>query len=735
MTQAIGKPINRVDGRLKVTGDAKYSGEIPLENIAYGVIITSTIARGRIKHIDTSVAEKSPGVIGIITHLDAPKLYARPNFGHEGAAGEKLAPLQNSTIHYSGQAIGVAIADTLERATYAASLVKVDYEVETPLTEMGKERDRAYPIKKFVEFTVDFALGDAEGEFAKAAVKIEATYTTPTEHHNPMEPHATAAVWEGDCLTVYDSTQYIFGMRQGLAKMLGLPEANVRVLCKFIGGAFGCKYGMWAHTPLAAIAARQFRRPVKIVLTRQQMFGLVGHRSETEQQIKLGATPDGHLTALIHQGISQTSIFDEFVETFTTTSRTMYAVPNLRTAQSVVPLNKGTPTIMRAPGESVGTFALESAMDELAWALKLDPIELRLRNYAEVHPARQVPWSSKSLKECYALAAEKFGWSRRTPEPGSMRDDRYLIGMGMASACFPMEHFPASAIASIFADGSVVVQSGSQEIGTGTATVMAQVTADVLGVPVEKVRFEFGDTELARSPGTVGSGTAGSVGTAVHGAAKAVRAKVLELAQNDPNSPLYAVAETDIETDRERIFVKNNPAKGETYQAVLARHNLQQIDASFDAKPQEEEEFAKCSFGAHFVEVRVDPELGEVRVTRIVGAFAAGRILNEKTARSQISGATIMGIGMALHEETIADPRTGRTVNDNLAEYHLPVNADIPSIDVYFIDEVDTHVNPIGVKGVGEVGLTGMIAAIANAVYHATGKRIRDLPITPDKLL
>ena len=735
-----GKPLDRVDGRLKVTGAAHYSAEIPMQNIAYAALIGSTIARGSIKSIDTSVAEKSPGVLAILTHLNAPKFVKLSTFATGGAGAENRIPLTDGTIYHSGQYIGVVIADTFEQATHAAHLVRVSYEEKPPITDIESQRERAILPKGKVGFTkeADTMRGDIQQGLAQAEVRIEQTYITPTEHHNPMEPHATTAVWEGDKLTVYDATQYTFGVRKSLADGFGIPEENVRVVCNFIGGAFGCKGTMWSHVPLAALAARSVQRPVKLVLTRQQMFTGVGHRAETEQKITLGATKDGRLTALAHKGISHTceEALGEFVEPFTVATHMLYACPNLQTSQRIVRLNKGQPTFMRAPGETPGTYALEAALDELAYAVKLDPIELRLRNHADIDPDNNRPWSSKSLKECYQLGAEKFGWARRNPEPRSMRDGRYLIGMGMATATYPVYRFGASAIARMMQDGSVVVQSGSHEMGTGTATVMAQLAADVLGMPFEQVRFELGDTKMPRAPVSGGSATVASVGTAVEGATKAVRAKVLEMARNDQRSPFYNVAETDIAIQDGKILHKTDATKSETYTDILKRQNMPQVEASFDAKFDEaNNKFSMHSFGAQFAEVRIDPDLGEVRVTRFVGAFGTGRIMNYKTARSQMLGGIVMGIGMALHEETITDLQTGRIVNANLGEYHVPVNADIPAIEPYFVEEIDPHVNPMGAKGVGEISITGVAAAVANAVYHATGKRIRDLPITPDKLL
>ena len=731
----VGKPLNRVDGNLKVTGGAHYAAEFPLENLAYAVCVSSTIARGRIKTIDTKEAEALPGVLGIITHDSAPKLQPVESFAHGGQAAEKRQPLQEPIVHHSGQHIGVVVADTLELATYAASLVRVTYEEESPIIDLEHERGETFEPETVFGKPPKFVRGNPESGLAAAEVRVEETYTTPTENHNPMEPPATTAVWSGENLTVYDSTQYTFGVRTALATSLSIPEENVRVVCHFIGGAFGCKGTVWPHVVLSAIAARQVGCPVKLVLTRQQMFDVIGHRAETEQHVKLGATEDGKLTAIIHDGISHTSMFDEYVEAFTVATHMLYACPNLQASQRLVRLNKGTPTFMRAPGETPGTYALESALDELAYALKLDPIELRLRNHADTDPDKNLPWSSKSLKECYQVGAEKFGWSQRNPEPGSMRDGRYLIGMGMATATYPAFHFPAAAKAILLADGTALVQSGTHEMGTGTATVMAQLAADALGLSVERVRFELGDTQLPRAPVSGGSATVGSVGTAVHGAATDVKAKVLEMARSDESSPLYQVSADEIIFSDGRIFVKDNPATGEAYADLLARHNLEQVAADYQAPFDQEPKHSKHGFGAQFVEVRIDPDFGEVRINRYTAAFATGRVLNHKTARSQFMGGIIMGIGMALMEETLTDPYLGRVVNPNLAEYHVPVNADIPNIDIHIIDEVDHHVNPIGTKGIGEIGITGTAAAVANAVYHATGKRIRELPITPDKVM
>jgi xanthine dehydrogenase YagR molybdenum-binding subunit len=712
MVNIIGKPLNRVDGNLKVTGGALYSAEFPQENLAYAVAIGSKIARGKIQSIDTSAAQ-IPGVVSVITHENAPELQPAKPFTEGGSAGEKRLPLQDNIVYHSGEHIGVVVADTLEQATYAASLVRFTYEEETPIIEIDKQRGEEFEPEKVFGKPPKVVRGNPQEAFEKADIKIDQTYITPTENHNPIEPHATIAVWENDKLTVYNATQTTYGTKQALASSLDIPEENVRVICQFIGGAFGCKGTVWSNVYLAAIAAREVNRPVKLVLTREDMFNVVGHRAQTEQNVKLGATRDGKLTAIIHDGISHTSMFDEFVEPFTVATHMMYACENLQASQRLIRLNRGTPTFMRAPGEASGVFALEAAMDELAYALNLDPIELRLRNHADTDPDTNLPWSSKSLKECYQIGAEKFGWSKRNPEPGSMRDGRYLIGMGMATATYPAFTSPASAKAKMLSDGSVVVQSSTHDMGGGTATVMAQLIADTLDLPFEKVCFEYGDTRLPKAPVSGGSMTVSSVGSAVHGAVKALQAKVLELAGQDKNDSLTI----------------------EDYANILAKNNKQQIEVEYDAESDQDKKYSKHAFGAQFVEVRIDPDFGEVRINRYTGAFACGKILNEKTARSQFMGGIIMGIGMALMEETLVDPNLGRVMNANLAEYHVPVNADIPDIDIEMIEEVDNNVNAIGTKGIGEIGITGVAAAVANAVYHATGKRIRDLPITPDKVM
>lgn len=737
MENSIGKPLDRVDGRLKVTGGARYSAEMPVADVTYGVLVMSTVARGRITQIDASAAEAVPGVIKVITPANALRLPVPPQGAKPTMTDRKLSLLQDTAIYYQNQPIGVVVAETFEIASHAASLVQVRYETQKPRTEMDKEKKHAYAPAKANQDPTDSKRGDLSQGMAQADKRVTQTYITPVENHNPMEPHATLAVWDGDHLTAYDATQGIFGARRVLAKTFGLPPETVRVVSHFLGGGFGCKGSTWSHVALSAMAARQVGRPVKLVLTRQQMFGPVGFRPRTEQKVQLGAGKDGALTAVGHDSHSQTSSFDEFVEPTAAATRILYSSPNSETSHRVVRLDAGTPTFMRAPGEASGTFAIESAMDELAYALNMDPIALRLKNYAEADPESGKPWSSKSLRACYQTGSEKFGWAKRNPVPRSMKtEDGKLIGWGMATATYPVRRSPSSALARILPDGTAYVQAGTQDLGTGTYTVMTQTAADALGLPPSKVRFELGDTLMPETPVSGGSQTAASTGSAVLQAGQAARSQAIQLAIADTSSPLHGLMESDIDVQDGRLVSKSDPAKGETYAELLTRQKLPMVEAKTKSAPGEEKDkYAMHSFGAIFAEVQVDPDFGEVRVTRLVGAYGVGNILNAKTARSQLIGGVVYGLGMALLEQTVADTRTGRVVNPDLAEYHVPVNADVPDIDITFVEEHDPYVNPLGVKGIGEIGITGVCAALANAVYHATGQRVRDLPITLDKVM
>lgn len=707
MMAKIGLPLDRVDGRQKVTGGARYAAEHNREDVTYGVLVMSTIPNGTIRTIDTAAALKSPGVLAVITNLNAPKLNV-PQQQSGNLAEQHLVPLQDGTIHYLGQRIAIVIGETLEQATRGAELVRVAYDSAPARTDLLQHRGDAKERGQ----QAHFAKGDADAALATALVKIDQTYRTPYEHHNPLEAHSIIAAWDGDHLTLYDSSQNIFATQRLMAQLFGIPKENVHVMSAFVGGAFGSKGSSWPHVVIGVMAAKAVNRLVKVVVTRKQLFFGNGHRPETEQRVALGAMPDGKLVSIIHEGIGQGNTVCDYVESFARPTQVLYASPNIRGTQRVVELNVPSGTYMRAPGLTPGTFALESAMDELAYQLKIDPIQLRLINYADADPIEGKPWSSKSLKECYQQAAERIGWSRRNPEPGSMKNGRLLIGYGMASATYPTHRSPASARAVMKSDGTVIVSSGSHEMGMGTATVMRQLAAETLGVPVERVRFDYGDTTLPAAPISAGSMTAASVGSAVFGACDELKKKVAALESIDAST-----------------------MTADSYHTILAKHYLDSIDTQFDAKPDQHETHASHAFGAQFAEVSVDPDLGLVRVRRIVSAFAGGRILNAKTALSQYRGGIIQGIGMALLEQTHFDKRLGTFTNVNLGEYLLPVHADVPPIDVVMVEEDDPYVNPIGVKGIGEIGIVGVGPAIANAVYHATGKRVRDLPITIEKLL
>lgn len=743
---AIGKGVERVDGRLKVTGGARYAAEFKVANLAHGVLVMSTVANGRIRSIDTKPALSSPGVLSVITHVNAPKLRfpERPQTNDDYVApvyGRSLPVMQDTTIYFNAQPIAIVVAETLEQAEHAATLVKVVYDEQKPVTSVEEELSRAFPPQEGLlkesptGRPADVVRGDPDA-LRKAEVSIDETYTIPIEHHNPMELLSTIAEWTGDRLTVHDKTQWVPNTQMHLALVFGIPEENVRVISPFVGGAFGSSLRPWSHPVIAAMAARAVRRPVKLVVKRGQMFSSHGHRPYTIQRVALGANRDGKLTAIIQEGYAQTSLYEENTESLVGVGRMLYASPNSITKYRLVRGNIQTPLYMRGPGESSGVFALDSALDELAHKLKIDPLEMRIRNHADVDPENGLPWSSKSLLECYRKGAEVFGWSRRKPEPRSMRDGRYLVGLGMATGTYPMYRMPASARARVFNDGTAVVQSSASDMGPGTWTTMTIVGAEALAMDLSRVRSELGDSKLPKGSVHGGSGTTASVGSAVHEACLAVRAKLLALASKDQRSPLSGATEEQVTYADGRISLKSDPARGETYADILRRNRMGSIEATVDSKPGDEfKKYSMHAFCAHFIEVRVDAELGIVRVSRIVSACGAGRIMNEKTAHSQLSGGIVGGLGMALTEETVMDHRMGRIVNANFGEYHVPVNADVPVIETFFVEERDDKVNPLGAKGIGEVSYVGVAAAVANAVFHATGKRIRRLPITLDKLL
>lgn len=739
MPEVIGQPLDRVDGRLKVMGRATYTYEHQIPNVVPAVLLTSSIAKGRIASMDTQAAERTPGVLLVLTHANAMKSPELQNQKKEPPVGRVVQVLQDNVVRYSNQPIAVVVAETIEAASEAAQLIKVEYVAEQPEVDLASRASQAYSPAKVggAGDPGSSHRGDMTAGMSEANAKLEHVYETPYEVHNPMEPHATIAVWDSaDHLTIYDTTQGVFSDQGRVAGLFGLKPENVHVLSPYLGGGFGSKGPVWSHVILTAMAAKQLNRPVKLEVKRPQMFGMLGFRSITQQTVQVGAKSDGTLTALRHETLAETSTFDEFVESASLTARMLYKSPNNTTKHSIVKSDIGTPSFMRAPGEAPGTYSLEAAMDEMAYELKMDPIEFRLKNYAETDPQENKPWSSKSLRECYRQGAERFGWANRKIEPRSMREGNELIGWGMATAVYPARRSAANASARLDPDGTFLVEAGTQDLGTGTYTIMTQIAADTFGVPASKVKFRLGDTLLPRTPVSGGSQTASSTGSAVYLAAEALKEKLTQLALSDGQSPLAGVSSQDIAYENGRIFSRRDPSKGESIQQLISRSGQPFIEGKADAKPGDEKKrYSFYSFGAQFAEVRVDADLGRIRVSRMVGCFGAGKILNSKTGRSQFLGGMAWGISMALYEHAVMDKRVGRWVNNNLAEYLIPVNLDIPKIEAIWVDEIDEHINPLGAKGIGEIGITGAAAAVANAVFHATGVRVRDLPITLDKVL
>jgi xanthine dehydrogenase YagR molybdenum-binding subunit len=732
---AIGDPITRVDGRSKVTGEAKYAAEWNIPNIATAIIVTSTIPNGRIERIDVAAARRAPGVVAVMTSANAPKLPQGGKAAVNPPAGRVLSLLQDQNVFYNNQPIAVVIAETLEQAHYAASLLRVRYQQSPARLDFEAGFNHTRPGSHNDE-PADLSNGNFDRAMAQADVKIDEVYRTPIENHNPMEPHATIAQWEGERLTVHDATQFISGVKQTLAKALGIPEENVQTICPYTGGGFGCKGSTWSHVVLAAMAAKMIHRPVRIVVEREQMFGFVGSRPQTYQHIVLGARHDGTLVALRHHSHSHTSVLEDYTESSAAVSRMLYACPNIDTSMKLVQLNVGTPTFQRAPGESTGTFALEIAMDELADKLKLDPIELRLKNYAEKNPTTNKAFSSKHLRECYAKGAEGFGWSRRKPEPRSLREGRELIGYGVATATYPANRSAAAASVQFQPDGRVTVLCGSQDLGTGTYTIMAQTAAATLKMSIERIDAKLGNSMMPKSPVSGGSQTAASVLPAVQAAAKQAQLTLLTAVVADARSPLHGLDPQNLDFQDGRIIRKGEPDSGEAFQDFIARNGNRPIGATASAEPdQDTKQYSTYSFGAVFAEVAVDESLGTPRVRRIHAVYDVGTLFNEKLGHSQLIGGIVWGVSMALHEQSLLDARTGRIVNNNLAEYLVPVNADIGRIEVSALNIPDSRFDPLGGRGIGEIGITGSAAAVANAIFNATGKRIRSAPITPDLLM
>jgi xanthine dehydrogenase YagR molybdenum-binding subunit len=731
----IGRPVDRVDGAAKVAGAVRYTAEQAVADMTYAVAVGSTIAKGHIVAIDTSEADAAPGVVIIMTHENAPPMKQTAAYatleGPLSAAAMSLPVLGTDEIFWNGQPVAVVVAETREQAEHAATLVRVRYRPAPAALSMTSE-PAVTPSHALLE-AAKARKGDTSSALRDGAATVDRVYTTPAEHHNAMELHATLAMWDDDRLTVYDTSQYPYGVKEMLAKKFGIPKERVRVLAPFIGGGFGGKATAWPHVPLAVAAAKLARRPVKLVLSRADTFSMTGGRSPTRSRIALGADAAGRLTALEHDALSMATN-DEFAEAAIIPSRHLYACPNISVHQRVVRLDRIQNAFLRGPGMAPGSFALESAMDELAWELGIDPLELRLRNDTDRDPATGNRFTSRHLREAYALGAEAFGWSRRAAAPRATRDGHWLIGHGMATATNLDAMLIAGVQLRLTADGTVTIHSSTNELGAGTSTAQSQAAAQRLGLPIHKICFRHGDSDVARTRIPGASAATTTVASAIWAARDNLVRELLELTHGT-DSPLSGCRAGDVETRDEGLFLKDSPGRGESYQRILGRAGREELTVSGrSAPPWQTIKRRTNTYGAQFCEVRVDEDTGQVRVTRWVGAFDGGRIVNPKHARSQMIGGITMGIGMALTEQTLLDERTGRIVSRSLADYHIPTNADVPNIEVLFVDRPDPH-TPLGAKGIGELGIVGVAAAIANAVYHATGKRLRDLPITPDKLL
>ena len=720
----IGQPISRLDGPAKATGSATYAAEFSRPGMVHAVLVQAPFAAGRITSIDTDAVRSMPGVLAILEVGDGAALR-----DHKATKQSVVTPLLRSDkVFYHGQTIAVVVADSFERATAAALALHAQGEAAPPVADMSKALASAYKPDD-VKGGSDSSRGDFDHAFRAAPRQLDATYTTPMEFHNPMEPHATLAEWSGDQLTVWTSTQSISSAKATLAGVFGMAPDKVRVICPYVGGGFGSKGNTWPPTTLAALAARKVGRPVRLVVTRAQMYMNNGHRPQTIQRVSLGSAADGGLTAIRHDGYSQMSdkSLGNFTESFAVAARMLYSCAAVTTAHRDVPTSFSLPTYMRAPGEASGMFALESAMDEMAVLLGMDPIAFRLRNYAEHDEDMNKPFASKGLRQCYSEGAARFGWQHRSAAPRSMRDGHVLIGMGMATSAYPTNRQPAQARVTLFADGTALVQCGTQDLGTGTYTIMMQVAAETLGLPPAKVRVELGDSTLPAAGGSGGSTTAASVTPAVLQAATAVRTRVLGLALAQQGSQWQGV---QLEEMTLRNAVIGSPRGTMTLESLMRARSMQQVQADAGAKlGPEGEKYSRHAFGAQFVEVRVDEDFGTIRVSRYTGVFGVGRLLNAKTGRSQLLGGITYGLGMALLESARPDQATARIMNANLSEYLVPVNADIPHIDVAVIEDSDTVTDPLGAKGIGELPMVGVAAAVANAVFHATGKRVRSLPI------
>ncbi len=732
---ALGTSVPRVDGPRKARGQARFAAEVPAEHMTYAALLYSTIARGRIVTLDTTAAEAAPGVVLVLTYRNAPRLKppAMMMSDPRAAGVSNLPVMQDASIHWNGEPVALVLAETQEQADHAKSLITVAYETAPARLSFRHAAAASHQPPNVLGEPAMIKVGDAEAALAGAAFKVDGTYHTPRHSHAAIEPHAATVWWEGDTLVVHDASQMLHQTRWTLAGIFGIAEANIRVLSPFVGGGFGGK-GLGSHQILAIAASRMAGRPVRVALSREGVFRIAGGRTTTEQRVALGAKADGSLAALIHTGAAAMTTHNNCPEQFTFPARHLYAAESFLLEQRVADMDMVANTFMRAPGESVGSFALESALDELAEAMRLDPIELRRRLEPETDPTSGHAFSCRSIIAAYEKGAERFGWDRRNAVPGSRREGEWLVGMGVATATYPYYRMPGGAARiTLTRDGHARVAMASHEMGMGTATVQAQAGADRLGLPVENVSFEYGDT--LHPAGTIagGSSQTATIAAAVAAAGDVLIADLLKHAGND--SPLAGLSAKDVEPRDGGLGHHDGGDRFESYASILARAGLQEISAHAEAPmPMELMKFSMHSYGAQFCEVRVNAITGETRVSRFLGSFDVGRVLNPRLATSQFRGGIIMGLGLALTEETQFDERSGRIMNPSLAEYHVPVHLDVPEIEVIWTDIADPHA-PLGARGIGEIGITGVGAAVANAVYNATGKRVRELPITLDKLL
>jgi xanthine dehydrogenase YagR molybdenum-binding subunit len=741
MASYIGTATSRVDGIAKVTGTAKYAAEFNAPGLAHASLVTSTITKGRIVRIDTGAASRVKGVLTVLTHENRPAMADNDQAYKEEVSpdGSPYRPLYDGKIMFNGQPVALVVAETSEIARYAASLVEVEYSKEAFVTDIFGERDKAIPVRAPTD-PLEAALappkprGNPDQALAGAAVRHEAEYFVPIEHHNPMELFASTVIYEaGGKLAVYDKTQGVQNVQKYLCGVFGMKPEDVRVMSAFMGGGFGLGLRPQFQVVLATLAALSLQRSVRLVLTRPQMF-VLGYRPAMIQRIAIGANTDGTLDVITHDSVTVTSQYEDFHRQETGWSGLLYKSPNAKYVHRLAKLDLPTSCDMRAPSATTALFALESAMDELAVALKVDPVELRLRCYSDRDQNEDKPYTSKALRECYRQGAAAFGWDKRNPAPRSTRDGSDLVGSGMATGIWEALQAPITVRIALSANGHAEVACATSDIGTGTYTIMAQVAADMLGLPLDNISIKLGDSSLPQSPVEGGSWIAASVSNGIVTTAGAIRDELLRLARQMPNSPLANAAPGDVALADGKLVSKRDASRSVTIADAMRQGAVDRIEQEKTTNPSGDHSRASNTHAAHFVEVKVDVQLGVVRVTRAVSAVAAGRILNTKTGGSQILGSVVWGIGMALHEATHVDHRIGRIMNANIAEYHVPVNADVHDIKVIFVNEPDDS-NPLGVKGLGEIGIVGVAAAVANAVYHATGKRVRDLPITLDKLL